>query len=107
MVSTPAKRRTVQRDKATGQGDPTDRDGPTGKGVMVTETESFDAPAAGRDLLRTGLVGTLAAADLAHAQFRPWSGSSIVRDPEWQKSFLGSYGFLSGAEPKVCRPLRI
>lgn len=27
---------------------------------MVTETEPFDAPAAGRDLLRTGLVGTLA-----------------------------------------------
>ena len=32
---------------------------------------------------------------------KPWSGSSIVRDPEWQKSFLGSYGFLSGAEPDI------
>ncbi len=37
----------------------------------------------------------------AEAQFKPWSGSSIVRDPEWQKSFLGSYGFLSGAEPDI------
>jgi len=37
----------------------------------------------------------------ASAQFEPWSGSSIVRDPEWQKSFLGSYGFLSGAEPEI------
>jgi len=25
----------------------------------------------------------------------------ILRDPEWRKSFLGSYGFLSGAEPQV------
>jgi len=40
-------------------------------------------------------------ASSATAQFEPWSGSSIVRDPEWQKSFLGSYGFLSGAEPDI------
>ena len=25
----------------------------------------------------------------------------IIRDPEWQKRFLGSYGFLSGQEPQV------
>ncbi len=37
----------------------------------------------------------------AAAQFKPWSGSSIISDPEWQKSFLGSYGFLSGAEPDI------
>lgn len=37
----------------------------------------------------------------ATAQFEPWKGSSIVRDPEWQKRFLGSYGFLSGAEPEI------
>ncbi|MGB0619033.1 MAG: tetratricopeptide repeat protein [Myxococcota bacterium] len=37
----------------------------------------------------------------AAAQRKPWSGASIVRDPEWQKSFLGSYGFLSGAEPDI------
>lgn len=46
------------------------------------------------------LLVTLADLPLA-AQARPWSGSSIVRDPEWQKSFLGSYGFLSGAEPEI------
>ena len=33
----------------------------------------------------------------------PWIGESIVADPEWQKRFLGSYGFLSGAEPKVAQ----
>ena len=26
---------------------------------------------------------------------------AILRDPEWQKRFLGSYGFLSGAEPQI------
>jgi len=41
------------------------------------------------------------AASSATAQFEPWSGSSIIRDPEWQKRFLGSYGFLSGAEPDI------
>lgn len=40
-------------------------------------------------------------ATTATAQRKPWSGSSIVRDPEWQARFLGSYGFLSGAEPDV------
>ena len=46
------------------------------------------------------LLGS-AVAEPGWAQFKPWSGSSIVRDPEWQKSFLGSYGFLSGAEPEI------
>lgn len=32
---------------------------------------------------------------------QPWSGNAILRDPEWQKAFLGSYGFLSGAEPEI------
>jgi tetratricopeptide (TPR) repeat protein len=32
---------------------------------------------------------------------QPWSGGSIIEDPEWQKRFLGSYGFLSGAEPPI------
>ncbi len=40
-------------------------------------------------------------ATTASAQGKPWSGSSIVRDPEWQARFMGSYGFLSGAEPDV------
>ena len=43
----------------------------------------------------------LAIATSAMAQPKPWSGASIVRDPEWQKRFLGSYGFLSGAEPDI------
>jgi tetratricopeptide (TPR) repeat protein len=46
------------------------------------------------------VVGCLVGAP-AVAQFKPWSGSSIVADPEWQKRFLGSYGFLSGAEPDI------
>jgi tetratricopeptide (TPR) repeat protein len=43
----------------------------------------------------------LGAAVPALAQARPWAGKSIVHDPEWQQRFLGSYGFLSGAEPKI------
>jgi tetratricopeptide (TPR) repeat protein len=46
-------------------------------------------------------ITILLAATTAHAQMQPWEGSSIVDDPEWQKHFLGSYGFLSGAEPEV------
>jgi tetratricopeptide (TPR) repeat protein len=37
----------------------------------------------------------------ASAQAKPWIGNSVVQDPEWQKSFLGSYGFLSGVEPDI------
>jgi len=43
----------------------------------------------------------LAGAVPAAAQFQAWEGSSIISDPEWRKRFLGSYGFLSGAEPQV------
>jgi tetratricopeptide (TPR) repeat protein len=35
------------------------------------------------------------------AQAPPWKGKQVIDDPEWQKRFLGSYGFLSGAEPPV------
>lgn len=35
------------------------------------------------------------------SEAKPWSGGAILRDPEWQKAFLGSYGFLSGAEPEI------
>ena len=48
---------------------------------------------------------TSAAADTAPpaaaAQIQPWKGTSVLDDPEWRKSFLGSYGFLSGAEPEI------
>lgn len=37
----------------------------------------------------------------ARAQQKPWEGASVIDDPEWQKRFLGSYGFLSGAEPDI------
>ena len=44
----------------------------------------------------------IAKAEVAHDDLeRPWQTTSILRDPEWQKSFLGSYGFLSGAEPEI------
>jgi len=42
----------------------------------------------------------------ALAQFQPWDGASVLEDAEWQKRFLGSYGFLSGAEPQV-RPTEL
>ncbi len=47
------------------------------------------------------LLAALGLAAPGIAQPKPWRGSSIVNDPEWQKSFLGSYGFLSGAEPEI------
>ncbi|MDJ0850041.1 MAG: tetratricopeptide repeat protein [Myxococcota bacterium] len=40
-------------------------------------------------------------APVAEAQYQPWTGASVVNDPEWRKRFLGSYGFLSGAEPDI------
>lgn len=52
-------------------------------------------------LLLLGLGPSLASAPVARAQFQAWEGSKIIDDPEWQKRFLGSYGFLSGAEPQV------
>ncbi len=47
------------------------------------------------------LLLLLVLAPAAWAQSQPWSGASVIKDPEWRKSFLGSYGFLSGAEPQV------
>lgn len=52
-------------------------------------------------LLALPTLLSLVAAPDAIAQPKPWSGASIVRDPEWQKHFLGSYGLLSGAEPEI------
>lgn len=34
-------------------------------------------------------------------ELAPAGGEPLLRDPEWRKRFLGSYGFLSGAEPQV------
>jgi tetratricopeptide (TPR) repeat protein len=48
-----------------------------------------------------GALLLLGTAGPATAQTQPWTGKSIVHDPEWQQRFLGSYGFLSGAEPKI------
>ncbi len=48
-----------------------------------------------------GLVFALATAGPSIAQVQPWSGASVVEDPEWRKRFLGSYGVLSGAEPEI------
>ena len=47
------------------------------------------------------LLIALGAPLLASAQYQPWTGASVVNDPEWRKRFLGSYGFLSGAEPDI------
>jgi tetratricopeptide (TPR) repeat protein len=47
------------------------------------------------------LLLALVAAPAAAAESPPWSGQSVMEDPEWRKRFLGSYGFLSGAEPQV------
>ena len=38
------------------------------------------------------------------APIKPWSSKNIINDVEWQKRFLGSYGFLSGAEPDIKQP---
>jgi len=35
------------------------------------------------------------------ADFTIGDGKSVFADPEWQKRFLGSYGFLSGVEPEI------
>jgi tetratricopeptide (TPR) repeat protein len=50
------------------------------------------------------LVSLLLTFGIAHpgsATSEPWSGDSVFEDPEWRNRFLGSYGFLSGAEPEV------
>lgn len=44
----------------------------------------------------------VAESELPSVSAKPASSTrSILDDPEWQKRFLGSYGFLSGAEPQV------
>jgi tetratricopeptide (TPR) repeat protein len=48
-----------------------------------------------------GLLLGVGAVLPAAAHGRPWKGDSILEDPEWRRSFLGSYGFLSGAEPQI------
>lgn len=55
-----------------------------------------------KPLLRLALL-LLAALALrpAAAATGPWQGDSVIDDPAWRKSFLGSYGFLSGAEPQI------
>ena len=54
-----------------------------------------------RTLTALLLLLGLAVALPAPAQFQAWEGSEILQDPEWRKRFLGSYGFLSGAEPQI------
>jgi tetratricopeptide (TPR) repeat protein len=64
-----------------------------------------------KPLLLLSILLTLSAffgASLANAEdpaemqiVKPWSSKSVLADPEWQKRFLGSYGFLSGAEPDI------
>ena len=44
---------------------------------------------------------TLAETPAETPPVKSWSTRSIIADPEWQKHFLGSYGFLSGAEPDI------
>jgi tetratricopeptide (TPR) repeat protein len=52
-------------------------------------------------LLAALATSALAAPVPAAAQEKPWHGASVIDDPEWQARFLGSYGFLSGAEPDI------
>ncbi len=55
-------------------------------------------------MVRSWLLGVtlgLLVCSPAAAQFQPWEGSSVLTDPEWRARFLGSYGFLSGAEPEI------
>ncbi len=44
------------------------------------------------------LLGTVSTAS---AQYKPWQGANVLEDPAWRASFVGSYGFLSGAEPEI------
>ena len=53
-----------------------------------------------RALVLAWCTCAIAAAATA-ADTKPWTGQSILNDPEWQRHFLGSYGFLSGAEPDI------
>jgi tetratricopeptide (TPR) repeat protein len=54
-----------------------------------------------RFLTLTILLLVIGIGPTATAQGQPWSGASLIDDPEWRAHFLGSYGFLSGAEPEI------
>lgn len=53
------------------------------------------------------LVLALGAALPAAGQQPPWSGPSVLADPEWRNRFLGSYGVLSGVEPEISEDERV
>ena len=53
-----------------------------------------------RSVRRTLLTALLCLAAPSSA-FAQSQDADVFRDPEWRKRFLGSYGFLSGAEPEV------
>ena len=53
--------------------------------------------------LSLGLLG----APPAFGQHQPWSGAAVFDDPAWRQHFLGSYGFLSGAEPEITAEERL
>ena len=50
--------------------------------------------------LLLAMLGCLCAAPALAAEPAPWQGPSVLDDPVWRKHFMGSYGFLSGAEPQ-------
>ena len=53
------------------------------------------------------LLLALISANPALGQHQPWRGAAVFDDPTWQKHFLGSYGFLSGAEPEITADERL
>ncbi len=52
-------------------------------------------------LFLVSLLAIVAPSSAVQAATPGWDGTEVLNDPEWRKSFLGSYGFLSGAEPQV------
>ncbi|MEZ4217596.1 MAG: tetratricopeptide repeat protein [Myxococcota bacterium] len=54
----------------------------------------------GRSLAILVALLALAAPVARAAEPVPWTGPDVLDDPQWRKHFLGSYGFLSGAEPQ-------
>jgi IMP dehydrogenase len=55
-----------------------------------------------RRIFALALLAILFGSASVHASESPFTDdSSILNDPEWRKRFLGSYGFLSGAEPEI------
>ena len=47
------------------------------------------------------LCVVLGSAHVYAAETQLGDDSKILNDPEWRKRFIGSYGFLSGAEPDI------